>query len=133
MKRLITIIIAVMFISILGCYEPDSTTGIYKVTTISQAEIYYTDGNGDTNKRITEGGEWVYTVELKQDKSPDPFYFNVYVISTSGQQEISIYVEFEESNRDWYTIQETDVEELEYNSAYCAPWTTKCAKVTVHI
>ncbi len=130
MKSLIT----VLFLSLIftGCYKEQSTTGIYKVNTETSAEIYYTDGKGDTQKVVTSGVEWVYEVELKQDSSPDPFYFNVYVLSDSGIQDISIYAEFEESNRDWYTISESDVEELEYNSAYCTPWTTKCAKVTIN-
>ena len=129
MKKIAAVLV---FLAMAGCYEPDKTSGIYKVTSESAVEIYYTDGNGDTQKVTSAGGEWNYTVELEQDESPDPFWFTVYVISTSGQQDISIYAEFEESNRDWDTISDTDVEELEYSSAYCPPWTTKCAKVTVN-
>lgn len=129
MKKITAVLV---FLVMAGCYEPDKTSGTYKVTSESAVEIHYTDGNGDTQRVTSAGGEWNYTVKLEQDKSPDPFWFTVYVISTSGQQDISIYAEFEESNRAWLTISDTDVDELEYSSVYCPPWTTQCAKVNLH-
>ena len=127
--------ILLMFLSIsiaTACYKPQSTEGFYKVTTQSSADIYYTDEDGNTQKTSIAGGEWIYTIELEQDHAPDPFWFDVYVVSTSGTQDISIYVEFDIKNRTWYTKQESSVEELEYSSVVCTPWSTQCAKVIIN-
>lgn len=128
MKRLSIIMLSLV---IFACYKEQSTTGVYKVTTETAAEIYYTDGSGDTQMSETAGGEWIYEVELKQDGSPDPFWFTIYVISTSGIQDITIYASFEDGG--YYTASEKDVEELEYTSAFCTEWSTKCSKVTIHL
>lgn len=129
MKKLIIIL---LFTFLIGCYDDNQeSTGYYLVESDSVVDIYYTDGYGDTAYAQSSGGEWVVTVYLKQDESPDPFYYDVVVISKTGLQNIKIVTEFE-GQQYLPQVTENNAEQVEQHSVFCPKWTTKCAKVKIN-
>ena len=130
MKKIIFIFMSLIIMS--GCYSPDETTGVYTVISDSAVSIYYTDGEGNTRESFSPGGEWVYTVTVKEDHSPDPFLYSIKAVSQTGPQNISILGEFAEQGNIPIPKEGINVSELEFNSYFCASWSTQCAKVTIH-
>lgn len=130
MKHLLMLLV---LLTLIGCYQEEKleSTGYYSVTSDSDVEIYYTDGTGNTQVSQSDGSEWVMTIYLKEGESPDPFYYDVVVVSLTGVQHIKIVSEFE-GQVYLPQVKEDTAEQVEHHSAFCPEWTTKCAKVKIN-